>query len=288
MTTKIISGNVSRPPSTKIHEILLFWCLALFFWHWIFKNFSKDVTNIEYLQWSATAVSIIFFSKHILARTNSTFDIFLGASLQRRYLLELAVVFLFSVILGLGCWAGLALIGANISLEWTYSHFSLVSPETFAEIRWLPQWIVLHLITASLVVPITEEIIFRGFILGRLRQKHNVTQAVIISSLIFALFHLEKDFIGAFAHGIIFATLAVRYSSLYAPMLIHGLYNAAVFILRIWLGTFMSVEKTRISSAAYWPAELFCLGIGAVFLVLYWRHARVACGRSREPTATIA
>lgn len=263
----VINSSVLAP--IKIYEILLIWTLILSLWHLVLTNFFGSFQNAEYLQWPLTAISIICVSKHRLARENLKFDAFLGAPLHPRDVFEITVVLLFSVALGIGSWAALILIEANVDLEWTFLYWGLISPEIFDGIRWLPQWLVINLIAGVIVVPITEEIIFRGFVLGRLREKYGVIHAIIVSSLIFAVFHLDKSFIGSFAHGVIFAILAVRFSSLYAPMLVHGLYNAAVSVLQTRFGIFMSVEKPRISSASYWSAELVCLVIGVVFLGVY-------------------
>jgi membrane protease YdiL (CAAX protease family) len=281
-------GESSEPILIKIHEIIFVWSTVLLAFHFVFTNFLLEIENVEYLQWVATAFSIILISKHILACANSTLTRFMGAPLQRKDLPELGAVLLISVILGLGCWAGLVIVEANVNLERTFARWGLISPETFAQIRWSSQWIFLDLISGALVVPITEEIVFRGFVLHRLRQKFSTRAAIMISALIFAIFHLNKSFIGSFTHGIIFAVLAIRFSSLYAPMLVHGLYNAAVFILETSLGIFISADKARISSANYWIVELLCLAIGMVFLIGYLRNVNVIGRASSEPVTTMA
>lgn len=259
----------------KIPEIVFVWCVVLIFWHSIFTIFFASVDNIEYVQWAATAFSIILISKYLLARVDSKFETFLGSRLRQRDLPELSAVLLISLLLGVGCWAGLVLMEAKINLEWTFSWWGLISPTTFDEIRWSRQWIIINLICGCVAVPVTEEIIFRGFILNRLRQKYSLRLAIVISSLIFTIFHLNKSFIGSFAHGIVFAVLAVRFASLHAPMLVHGLYNAFVTLFQLQFGMFMSVEKARMTSAGYWLTELFCLAIGVVSLLIYLRHATV-------------
>jgi membrane protease YdiL (CAAX protease family) len=257
---------------TKIREILLVFLVVQFFWHAVFATFFTNIVNAEYLQWAATAVSMIWFSKLVLTCVGSNFESFIGSPPHANDLPELFVVALFSVMLGIGCWAGLVIIEANIDAEWTWSKWQLLPPGVFGRNDWVSQWIVVNLLTGSVVVPITEEIVFRGFILNRLRKQYGVALAVIVSSLIFAAFHYNKSFVGSFAHGIVFAVLAVRFSSLYAPILVHGLYNASVDLLSVHFGMFMTADRARIASAGYWSAELSCLAAAAIFFFVYLRR----------------
>jgi membrane protease YdiL (CAAX protease family) len=72
--------------------------------------------------------------------------------------------------------------------------------------------------------PISEEIIFRGFILHDL-SKHNVTYGVIVSSLLFSSFHGNfAQFLSAFIQGLVLAYIAMHHNILWS-MLLHIINN---------------------------------------------------------------
>jgi len=52
-----------------------------------------------------------------------------------------------------------------------------------------PSLFFLFLLTVSFVVPICEELLFRGYLQSFFKKKFSVPFAIIVSSLIFALFH---------------------------------------------------------------------------------------------------
>lgn len=68
----------------------------------------------------------------------------------------------------------------------------------------------------SLMAPIVEEIIYRGFIMNSLRSYGKV-QAIVFSSVLFSLMHCNFDqFLGAFCQGIILGYLAMAYGIIWS------------------------------------------------------------------------
>jgi membrane protease YdiL (CAAX protease family) len=112
------------------------------------------------------------------------------------------------------------------------------APASFAQIEeLLPQtsgekivWIIL-----SLLVAISEEAVFRGYIitrLGRLLRGH-IWIAAVISSLAFASGHLYQGWGGfavIFVYGMMFAALYVKTGSLYPCIIAHLIQDAIVAI----------------------------------------------------------
>jgi membrane protease YdiL (CAAX protease family) len=256
-------------PAIKVHEILLIWSLVLIGWYVVVKNISLDIENIEYLQWCGSTISIFFIAKHLNSRANILHAEFIGRDLSRSDVLELVFALILCAILGIGGWSVLILSEANLDVAGTYRRWGLISPNVFEQLHWAVPWLVVDFLIGSILVPITEEIIFRGFILRTLMQRHTVHYSIVSSSAIFAVFHADKSFIGAFALGIVFALLAVRMSSLYAPMLVHGLYNGVVFVLTVLFGSFVVADESRLSSVVYWAPELTLGLVGIVLLLLY-------------------
>ncbi|MFT4106405.1 MAG: CPBP family intramembrane metalloprotease, partial [Lacrimispora sp.] len=80
----------------------------------------------------------------------------------------------------------------------------------------------IQLLSTALIIPIAEELIFRGMIFAPIRDKLPFLPSACISALIFALYHgnLPQGVYGFFI-GIAAAWLYELYKSLSAPMLLH-------------------------------------------------------------------
>ncbi len=87
------------------------------------------------------------------------------------------------------------------------------------------------LVALGLVLaPITEEILFRGLILGWLRARWGVWVGAIVSAGLFSVVHLSLGaFLPLFALGLLLAYIAVRTGSIFCSMLYHALFNAVSF-----------------------------------------------------------
>ncbi len=89
------------------------------------------------------------------------------------------------------------------------------------------------------IAPICEEIVFRGFLYGWLRQRFSMDVAVVISSLTFGFVHFqylgldrESVFIAMFfvcGLGFFAARLREKSGSLYPSIVLHGFSNLMVF-----------------------------------------------------------
>lgn len=79
----------------------------------------------------------------------------------------------------------------------------------------------------AIVAPITEELFFRGFLFKGLREKYGWVNALMFSSIIFALFHGQlATLIPTFLLGALFAYLFQRSGSVYPGMFLHFVVNA--------------------------------------------------------------
>ena len=93
-----------------------------------------------------------------------------------------------------------------------------------------PLW--LEILSIAVITGITEEIIFRGLALSRLKRGMSRTAAVVVSAVIFGMFH------GAFVAvvyatvlGIVFGFLADRHNSILPTVVCHIFFNATSFFL---------------------------------------------------------
>ncbi len=91
---------------------------------------------------------------------------------------------------------------------------------------------VLALLVVGVIVPIAEEIFFRGFLYGGLRKRAGVVGAMIVSTLFFTALHLSVGlFIPIFVLGLFLAYLYEYTGSLYPGILLHSANNAFALIL---------------------------------------------------------
>lgn len=97
-------------------------------------------------------------------------------------------------------------------------------------IRSLP----LVILVSSILGPILEEIIFRKIIFGSLYKKMNFFFAGLISSVIFAIVHVDFTHILLYtAMGFAFAFLYVRTKRIIVPIIAHISMNTFVVILQL-------------------------------------------------------
>lgn len=127
----------------------------------------------------------------------------------------------------------------------------LVFPGLLKEISHIPQILIpqkgeiLLAFILVCVVAITEEIIFRGYLLQRfLAILGNATAAIFLSSALFALGYVYKTFLGVvvigfpgvvamFFVGIFYAFLFLRRQSLVAPIMLHLLQDFILVLIPI-------------------------------------------------------
>lgn len=95
--------------------------------------------------------------------------------------------------------------------------------------------LVLLALTATLLVPIAEEVIFRGFLLnaGEGYGKVGKNVAMLMASALFAFSHSQYQnattFISLFIFSVILCLARVYSGSLIVPIVLHGLNNAISF-----------------------------------------------------------
>ena len=140
------------------------------------------------------------------------------------------VPYLFAV----GAWiAGLAGV-----LVWTYvvdllNASFLIPPETARSL--LDEAggsIVIAFVLVGAWGPIAEEIFFRGFAMPGLANRYSMAAAVMLSSALFALAHLDiASLVPTFILGLVLAWVYLRTRSIWPCIFMHGLHNTAALIL---------------------------------------------------------
>jgi membrane protease YdiL (CAAX protease family) len=94
----------------------------------------------------------------------------------------------------------------------------------------------LMLFTVIAAAPLGEELFFRGYLLPSLRKSWGLPAALIVSSALFSLVHLEwVGFLGLMEIGLLLAALRLWTGSLWAAVLGHAVNNAFAGVA-FWLG----------------------------------------------------
>jgi len=92
--------------------------------------------------------------------------------------------------------------------------------------------LLIRVIAIGISAPIIEEILCRGIILNRLLAWMPKWPAIIISSALFGIVHFNLfQGLYAFAIGVVFAVLYLRYRNLWIPIIGHAAFNLANLLL---------------------------------------------------------
>ncbi len=84
------------------------------------------------------------------------------------------------------------------------------------------------------IAPIIEELFFRKFIIDKV-YNHGAVPAIVISSLMFALFHLNfNQFVYAFLLGLILSYVYVNYGNIKNCILLHMMINSVGFLISLF------------------------------------------------------
>lgn len=128
---------------------------------------------------------------------------------------------------------------------------------------------IYELLGSCLLIPIAEELLYRGIVYKRLRLMVGVMPAILCSALIFGIMHVNVvQFIYAGILGLLLAFLLERTRCLYAPILAHIAANVAAVVR----------QETGVLSFSYEPTAA---GIGftvAMLLIaagLIWYQIRL-------------
>jgi CAAX protease family protein len=90
------------------------------------------------------------------------------------------------------------------------------------------------ILTAIVIAPIAEELIFRGYIFGVLRRYAGRWWAMLISASVFAAIHAHiPSLAGLFVLAVALTLVYEGAESLWAPILMHSLFNGLTVILTL-------------------------------------------------------
>ncbi len=131
------------------------------------------------------------------------------------------------------------------------------------------------------LAPISEEFLFRGLIMHGFLQNYSRRKAILVSALLFALFHVNPwQFPMAFVLGVVLGWWLVETGSLWPCLVGHGLANSVPFLLRLGVRSDMARAK---------PAPVpgpMAIGLIGVAALVFLGAGAWLLRRSRTPRAT--
>ncbi len=101
--------------------------------------------------------------------------------------------------------------------------------------------LVIQIVVLAVMIPVSEELVFRGLLFGRLRERAPYMQAALYSAVVFGLMHGNMiQMLYGFILGMMLAYLYEKYGSIKAPIAAHMAMNllsvlATEFGLLDWL-----------------------------------------------------
>ena len=129
----------------------------------------------------------------------------------------------------------------------------------------------IELLGVGLITPFLEELLHRGVVYKRLRNKISVRGAIFVSAFIFASLHFNiVQFTYAFLLGIVLAIFMEKTNRLYAPVLAHVVANT-IAVFRTETGI---LSTTIDGSILSWfiAGGLLLVGIGSLVVFLKVRE----------------
>jgi uncharacterized protein len=114
------------------------------------------------------------------------------------------------------------------------------------------------LISACILAPVLEEMLFRGIMLRSFLQQYTRRRAIVFSAIIFGMAHLNiYQFAVATLLGLLLGWLYERSRSLWPCILLHAAYNAAV--------AWASAQDDGLSGGALGPVPTWLLSLAGAF-----------------------
>ena len=159
-----------------------------------------------------------------------------------------------------------ALFGASINVLLSFlmalipwpAEFIESQSESYSYVSAAP--LLLAILSVSLVTGLTEEILFRGIIISRLRRSFSRTFAIAVSCIVFSVFHVTPV---AMTYTFIFAVfLGVfynKYNSVWPPVICHAAFNLTAIGLEYLADDVVLILAVLLASAAMFILSLYLI-----------------------------
>lgn len=160
-----------------------------------------------------------------------------------------------------------AVFGLNMLLELSGI---IGTSESYQEVQagQFSAFFALGLVCYGLITPIAEELMFRGVVYGRMRSMMNVKAAMVMSALLFGMYHMNAvQGIYGFLMGCLMVYAYEYFGTFKAAVFIHITANVLAYCMRY--------SGLAASGFVSWPACIVFLAVAAAGLYLLHRKRRV-------------
>lgn len=134
-----------------------------------------------------------------------------------------------------------------------------------------PTFIFLWSVTAGVLSPFAEELIFRGFLQNLWQRRWGTLAGVLLSAGAFGAIHLQSA-VFAMVAGIFLSLVYLKYGSLWPGTLLHALYNLVA--APSLLAPLFAKPIDHLGSVSEWIPELVITVLFFPLLFLFWRRFR--------------
>lgn len=146
-----------------------------------------------------------------------------------------------------------------------------------------PAWAISFVLFISLAPGLCEELLFRGYLQTRLLERWKPGFAILVSSALFALFHITPHAMAlAFIAGLFLGVLAWRTGSIWPGVLCHAFINGSLNVLR--LGQKFEVWSESTSNVL--AIAMISLGV-VCFGVSVWLMVKPRLERTRQKSLSV-
>ena len=125
-----------------------------------------------------------------------------------------------------------------------------------------------------LLAPLGEELMYRGFLMNLWIARWGVWAGVIVSSIVFGLFH-RQNALFAGVMGVAFALVYLKYDSLWPGIAMHGAYNLLTFDPLLGQ-VFWVKSRAGIQDLSNWIPEMILAIVFFPVAYIFWRHFKPA------------
>ena len=125
-----------------------------------------------------------------------------------------------------------------------------------------------QIVCLGILVPISEELVLRGLLFRRLRERGTFLQAALYSAVVFGLMHMNMvQMLYGFILGMMLAYVYEKYGSVKAPILAHMTMNLlSVTATKIGLMDWMMEDIMRVGTVT-----VICAAVAATMFVFIQR-----------------
>ncbi|MDE6139801.1 MAG: CPBP family intramembrane metalloprotease [Alistipes sp.] len=166
-------------------------------------------------------------------------------------------------------WGVVLLAAVSIVIDPMLSHLP-VADQNYGRGGWT-------LLSVVIVAPVAEELLFRGLLLEMFRRHMGTVAAVVLSSVVFALMHMQPAvMIDAFLAALVLCYIYLLTRSIYACILLHIFNNAIAMSMQVLEYHDKTLAEIVDSSSVYfivYAAALAVVAVGAMHAARTIGHA---------------